>query len=751
MKHALLLIFTLFLGTLFAQDNSKPRLSASTAQYLWKQDHLNNGKPQIFKECVYRQDASGRIYLASFIKVKPSLDEQQLKALDIVIGSKSKDIWTAYIPLEHVKSFTQIQGIDCIDIDRPTAIQMDSARIQARIDSVHNGINLPQAYDGSGVVVGIIDAGFDYTHPAFFDTSYTHYRLKSVWEQKGTGTAPSAFGFGAEYTDSTTIFDKGYDTPDFSHGSHVAGIAGGSGYGGPSGNNQQYRGVAYNSDLVFVGILPELNMWLNSGLTDMMDGIQYVYDYATAVSKPAVANISWGGPIGPHDGMSLFSQGCDNATGQGRLLTLSAGNNGGKRVHFQKTFTATDTIIKTFMLFPSGLPSKTNWVDVWGEAGQQFGLQFTLYGSPFPLPVTSSAIYYLDDQTHQIELVGSNGDTCFITLTTVTNEYNGKTHMLLDIYSRVLDNLLITVRGDTGTVDMWQGYILGAYGYYGSFSTNSLAIATNGDDVMSSSDMASTHSALAVGAYTSRSSFTNISGATLGTGMPLYNISGFSSRGPTADGRAKPNIAAPGSMIASAVSSVDPSFFSGGADYDLVMNQFVSPLNGTTYSYAVLQGTSMSSPLAAGVLALMLQANPELNPVQVQTALYSTAIQDAYTGTIPSGGSNIWGWGKINAYGAVHVALTFVGIYHEPNSSLQGLVYPNPSEGDYFIELNADRDETIKLLLFDVNGRLITQTDWVVANGVNTYQPNWQHLAAGIYFVKLIGQSGELNIKLVKY
>jgi minor extracellular serine protease Vpr len=748
MRLSLTLVLFLFLGSLFAQEENLPKLSATTKQYLWKQKNLYNNSSKILKECVYRQDANGTIYLASFIKVTPFLNENGLESLNVMIGSKSKNIWTAYVPLEHVEAFTKISGIEYIDVDRPTAPLMDEARVLTRVDSVHAGINLPQAYDGKDVVVGIIDAGFDYTHPAVFDTAYSTFRLKSVWEQKGTGTAPSGFGFGAEYTDSASIFNQGTDHSSFSHGAHVAGIAAGSGFGGPTGDNELYRGMAYNSDLVYVAILPELNMWLNTGLTDMIDGVNYIYDYAASVGKPAVANLSWGNPIGPHDGLALFSQACDNATGPGKIFVLSSGNNAGKKVHLQKTFTPTDTIVKTLMQFHSSLPSKTNWVDIWGDTIQNFCIQFSLKNVVGPF--INSAVICVDDQTHQVELIGANGDTCFVTVTTVTNEFNGKSHMLLDIYSRATEDLVISAIGQDGTINMWQGYVLGAGGYYGAFTKSFYSWATNGDDAMASSDMASTNSALAVGAYTSRATFTNVSGSTLSAGQTLGDITTFSSHGPTADGRTKPNISGPGSMIASSINSVDAAFVNGGNNYNLVMNEYLSPLNGTTYSYAVLQGTSMSSPATAGIVALMLQANPTLDPYQIQNLLYSTAIKDSYTGTIPPTGDNGWGWGKVNAYGAIYSALNITGIYHEESSPLQGLLYPNPSDGNYYIELRSNLDEVIKLSLTDVNGRTLDEINWSVTNGINTYQPNWNNLAVGIYFVKLKGETGELNIKLIK-
>lgn len=747
MRFFLFFICFFLINNLQAQDQELPKLSASTQQYLWKQKNLYSGA-KILPECVYRQDANGKIYIASLIKVKPNINESDLKALDIMIGSKSKDIWTAYVPLEQVEAFSELPGIAAIELDRPTAMAMDSARVHTHTDSVHNGINLPQAYDGKDVVVGIIDAGFDYTHPANFDTSYNHLRLKSVWEQKGTGTAPAAFGYGAEYIDSTSIFNKAYDVMNFSHGAHVAGIAGGSGYGGPAGDNERFRGMAYNSDLVYVGILPELNMWLNTGLTDMIDGINYIYDYAATVNKPAVANLSWGNPIGPHDGLALFSQACDNATGPGKIFVLSAGNNAGRKVHLQKTFSPSDTMVRTVLGFGAGLSSNTNWVDIWGDTAHSFCLEFELRN--ILGTVASSTTYCIDDQTHQVILIGNNNDTCFITLTSVSSDINGKTHVLLDVYSRVPEKLIISVIGQTGTVDMWQGYVLEAIGYYGSLSKDVYSFTTNGDDAMSASDMASTHSAIAVGAYTSKETFTNSSGSSMSFGQNIYDIANFSSKGPTADGRTKPNITGPGTAIGSSVNSVDPAYASSGGNYNLVMNEFVSPLNGTTYSYAMLQGTSMSSPAVAGIIALMLQANPSLTPAQIQGILYNTAIKDNYTGNLPATGDNTWGWGKINAYAAVAASLSITGIHHEPNASLQALLYPNPSNENYTIELQTERNETIQIALIDITGRSLDQIDWNVHSGVNNIQPNWDQLAPGIYFVHLKGQDGEMNIKWIK-
>lgn len=99
------------------------------------------------------------------------------------------------------------------------------------------------------------------------------------------------------------------------------------------------------------------------------------------------------------------------------------------------------------------------------------------------------------------------------------------------------------------------------------------------------------------------------------------NRSGFSSVGPTADGRIKPDVAAMGSSV-----------------------HVASPYNPN--SYILSSGTSFSCPLTSGVAALVLSKNPTLTPMQVRDALRETASQSAAP-------DNYLGWGILDAYQAV--------------------------------------------------------------------------------------------------
>lgn len=96
---------------------------------------------------------------------------------------------------------------------------------------------------------------------------------------------------------------------------------------------------------------------------------------------------------------------------------------------------------------------------------------------------------------------------------------------------------------------------------------------------------------------------------------------GFSSRGPTYDGRTKPDVVAMGSGVYSA----QPSSVDG---------------------YRRVGGTSLSSPLIAGVAALVLQAHPYLSPFEVREALRETADR-------AQNPDNDYGWGLVNAYEAI--------------------------------------------------------------------------------------------------
>jgi serine protease AprX len=126
---------------------------------------------------------------------------------------------------------------------------------------------------------------------------------------------------------------------------------------------------------------------------------------------------------------------------------------------------------------------------------------------------------------------------------------------------------------------------------------------------------------------------------TVGAVDKRKNLADFSSRGPTLDGRLKPDLVAPGVDI---TSTIPPTQTSATG---------LLTMRATALYYGALSGTSMAAPHVAGVVALMLQANPDLTPYQVKQILIATA-QDLGT----PGTDNATGYGFVNAIAAVQVA-----------------------------------------------------------------------------------------------
>ena len=155
----------------------------------------------------------------------------------------------------------------------------------ARLDSVRQAINLPQEFTGKGVIIGITDWGFDYTHPVFYDTNMIHYRVLRAWDQfKTSGPAPEGYDYGTEYVGAEALLTAKCDTSnvyDYAyHGTHCAGIAGGSGAG------TIYRGVAVEAEYLFVSV----------NLTDqqVIDAWRWMYDVSQQEGKRLVISMSWG-------------------------------------------------------------------------------------------------------------------------------------------------------------------------------------------------------------------------------------------------------------------------------------------------------------------------------------------------------------------------------------------------------------------------------------------------------------------------
>ena len=166
------------------------------------------------------------------------------------VSTITENIKTAFVKIKNLPELENYSCLKYADVGEKIKLEVNNARTVTNTNALHAGTGLSQSYTGNGVVIGIIDGGFDYTHSNFKDINGT-LRISRVWERSNTsGNPPSTLGFnyGSEFVGSTAILSKQYDMNTISHGTHVAGIATGTG----TGNLALLKGMAPNSEIVLV-------------------------------------------------------------------------------------------------------------------------------------------------------------------------------------------------------------------------------------------------------------------------------------------------------------------------------------------------------------------------------------------------------------------------------------------------------------------------------------------------------------------
>ncbi len=492
-----------------------------------------------------------------------------------------------------------------VEQSRKTSPTLDASIPAIVADVVHNA---SPAVTGAGVIVGAADTGIDYTHLDFrYDSDGDGFEESS----RILGILDQSFGvFGIEYTwqDIETDLANGHGSSEGivrekdtdGHGTHVMSIAAGDGSSSPEG---------------FIGVAPEawIVMVKTSYYTsDILAGVDYIFDLADELGLPAVVNLSLGGHDGPHDGTSLFEQGMDELVGgSGRVIVVSAGNEGDQAIH------ASDTLLgdtSSFRLAADGWDAE---IDMWYPGSSQFTITITPpSGSPIVVPQgTDTGVIQTPVGSVRVDH-GVSG----------TNAKNGDYEVFMRFSGLSgSDTWLITVTDTGGTGGKYDAWIIsGSAELMGGDSSSTIDEPGNARDVIT------------VGSFNTKAVWDSLSGQQnyLST-FPLNVLSSFSSQGPTRDGRTKPDLCAPGAWISAALSK------------DALWQGYLVNPDGV---HTMELGTSMAAPHVSGAVALLLSINPQLTADEVRTLLIESASQDGFTGGVPN---YRWGWGKLNVAAAV--------------------------------------------------------------------------------------------------
>ena len=648
-----------------------------------------------------------KFYFSFLGKINQQFNPQNLSELGIMVGKPIGSVVSLKVPLNQLATITSLPGLESMQIAAKIENLLDKAVTDIRADSVHAGIGLPQGYTGKDVYIGVTDWGFDYTSPMFYDTTLSESRIIAAWDQfKTSGPSPNGFNYGTEYTSPQTLLAAESDTSNIynysSHGTHVAGIAAGSGAG------LAYRGVAFESKLLFVTF--------TFNVASVLDAWEWMYQKALADGKRLVINMSWGiYHFGTLDGTSLLSQAITAYTDLGVIFVNSGGNNGNVNFHLKKTFS--NDVLKTKIDFYDYNANANMWgqsIHSWGEVGNNFSNGIIVTNSA-GLVLVESPYYATNNTPSYIDTFLVAGlDTVWYNISAdAIHPLNNKPQMRLRVKNTNTSlKILLKSTADTGIVHYWNlTELTNDVGNFGmSFSTSGSGTSA-GNNLNGISEPACSDDVITVAAYATQYSAAN--GSLVGGG-----IASFSSIGPRYDGTMKPDISAPGVAIMSSISSFTNSPFTSLGSVDF---------NGRTYHFARFSGTSMSSPMVAGVAALILDANPYLSARQVKEIIMETARQDNITGIIPVEGSTRWGAGRVNAYAAVKLALQTIGL-EEPKNDLMWSVFPNPVANDLHFTIVEELPKQAEIV--NLKGQANLRA---IING----KLNVSDLSPGNYFIRL--------------
>lgn len=247
------------------------------------------------------------------------------------------------VPEQNINRLADYPEIEFIEKPHNLSFELDEGKRAACITPVQIGYpNLT----GEGVLLGIIDSGIDYRHPAFINEDGTTriVSILSINDANDLNLRNVVYSREQinEALNQPTEAEALAIVPSIDvigHGTHVAGIAGGNG----RGSNGQFQGVAFNSEFIIVKLSQTpASPFVKS--TEIMKGLSYILETAQSLNKPVAINISYGNNYGSHDGNSLFETYLDEMSNVWKsVICIGSGNEGAAAHHYENTIQEDET------------------------------------------------------------------------------------------------------------------------------------------------------------------------------------------------------------------------------------------------------------------------------------------------------------------------------------------------------------------------------------------------------------------------
>ncbi|MDQ3111796.1 MAG: S8 family peptidase [Bacteroidota bacterium] len=629
-------------------------------------------------------------------------------------------ICSVQLPSGNVIAFSKEPGIIRLGNDANNKVLNDTMKLQSNVYPARNGsAPLTQGYSGNTIIIGLIDSGIDFNHPDFKDSA-GNTRILKIWDQRdANGPGPAPWNYGTDWDSSQinagscTHNDLAY----YGHGTGVSGLAAGD---GSSVTAVDYSGVAPQADIIMVAL--DFNGF-NSPVA-VADAAAYIYQTAMALGRPCVINASVGDYLGSHDGQDLQALMIDTLLLMpSRSFVCAIGNAGSEKIHLSYPVTAIDTNFTWFVTGSGDIYIQT-WADTNNFNAAKFAIGCTKDGSFMEKGRTVFSNFPANlNVTTPDSIMNSNGQRMATVLRYGSVQGSAASmEFLITPDSAAGYNFSLQMTG-TGLFHCWS------FDMYSSPLPNPLTypkiLFYKSPDTTHTvcSSFQCSDKTICVGNYTNRSSWMSYNGTrtydpTVVGGDIMWN----SSVGPTRDGRIRPDITAPGAnTISCGVISSMPSIISSAPQYVGVGGFHVAG-----------GGSSASSPVVAGCVALYLERFPTAGYSQIKTAVTSCAHTDNFTGVVLP--DNTWGYGKVDAFSM----LTNCGLSVAENNAGGNYfqLYPNPvnGNGSFQLQFNALEEESV-MEIYSLSGQVIfSQPLFTGAMNVTIAEGL---MSSGIYLVRI--------------
>lgn len=551
-------------------------------------------------------------------------------------------------PREYTTELEEIHDQPGIDEGDPGPVDSDIRRPEGLAET------------GRDTVIAVIDWGCDFAHPDFRNADGST-RLIALWDQRAPG-ASARYGYGRIHDraainralkESDPYAALDYHTSDVPwHGTHVLGIAAGSGRaGGPSG-------IAPEADIIFCH--------LGTGDSDLGNSIHLLeaihFAARRAGDKPLAINLSVGRQCGPHDASLLLERAIDWLISHrhGTAVAQSTGNYYARRCHMAGRLHETKIAQLPFEI---GERSKNPvLVEIWYPGSDEFTAAVSGPGGAHATAARGDKAPVLLDDGRD---VGTLYHRAF--------DPNNGDHLI---------NLILRADAPSG---LWQLAVSGldvVDGRWHSWIERDTAgkayqaqfIAAAAKPSSTTGSICNALRTIAVGAYDAHD--------------PDNKLGVFSSVGPTRDGRVKPLLVAPGVRELSCRS------------------RSVATIPAT---YVRMTGTSMAAPYVTGTLALMMQAAGRQPIAVLRRTLFANLAAAAGEGPR-------WGYGRLAIVPAVTAARELKSSCKpDGNSNPPRIESAEAMKYDELIlESNVQNDEPLNMLrrALDPDDPVFTVVGW---------------------------------------